>query len=178
MTINSYWGVSHSDEDHKSTRTLMHYLVRSAAAGANYLLNVGPTAEGQILPIHAQRLRQMGAWLGQHAPSIYNTRKGAFLSGSAAPWYSPNKGAFTASNEAVSTRNADTHYIHLLNYTSDCVRLKDLTGQIDVSGLNASLLRDGAPVKASVDKDNLLLLTVPAEQRDPIDTVVTLKPTN
>jgi alpha-L-fucosidase len=178
MTINSYWGVSHSDEDHKSTRTLMHYLVRSAAAGANYLLNVGPTAEGQILPIHAQRLRQMGAWLGQHAPSIYNTRKGAFLSGSAAPWYSPNKGVFTASNEAVSTRNADTHYIHLLNYTSDCVRLKDLTGQIDVSGLNASLLRDGAPVKASVDKDNLLLLTVPAEQRDPIDTVVTLKPTN
>ena len=124
----------------------------------------------------------MGAWLAQHNPSIYNTRKGAFLSGTAAPWYSPNKGAFTPSNEAVSTRHSDSdkdaHYIHLLNHTSDCVRLKDLTGQIDLSKLSATLLRDGSQVKADIDKDGLLLLTVPAEQRDAIDTVVVLTPTH
>ncbi|NJM40364.1 MAG: alpha-L-fucosidase [Anaerolineae bacterium] len=75
MTINSYWGGSHIDEDHKSTRTLLHYLMRSVAAGANYLLNVGPTAQGQILPIHAQRLRQVGrGWRNTAHPSTTRAR--------------------------------------------------------------------------------------------------------
>ena len=174
MTVNSFWGVSHEDEDHKSTHSLLHYLIRSAAAGANYLLNVGPTAEGEILPIHTQRLREMGHWLNKNGESIYNTRKGAFAAGSTAPWYSPTKGAFTPSGEAVSTRNGDTHYIHIVNYTSDCVRLKDLTGSIDVGKLKATLLRDGALVKTNIDQDGLVLLTVPAEQRDRHDTVVKL----
>ncbi len=63
MTINDNWGVHFGDNNHKSTRRLVHTLVKSAGMGANYLLNVGPAARGEILPEHATRLREVGAWL-------------------------------------------------------------------------------------------------------------------
>ena len=154
MTINDHWGVHTGDENHKSTRQLIHYLVRSASGGANYLLNVGPTAAGEILPAHAQRLRAVGQWLATNGTSVYGTRAGKL-----AP-----------SADVVSTSKGDIHYVHVLNYVSDCVTLKGLSGNYQ-----ATLLRDGASVK-SVVKDDTLILTIPPEQRDPINTVVELKP--
>ena len=154
MTINDHWGVHTGDENHKSTRQLIHYLVRSASGGANYLLNVGPTAGGEILPAHAQRLREVGQWLATNGAAVYGTRAGKL-----AP-----------SADVVSTSKGDIHYIHVLNYVSDCITLKGLSGNYQ-----ATLLRDGSPVK-SVLKEDALVLTIPPEQRDPINTVVELKP--
>jgi len=57
MTINDSWGVNASDDNHKSTWKLVQNLVKSASMNANYLLNVGPTAMGEILPVHVARLR-------------------------------------------------------------------------------------------------------------------------
>ena len=154
MTINDHWGVHTGDENHKSTRQLIHYLVRSASGGANYLLNVGPTAGGEILPAHAQRLREVGQWLATNGAAVYGTRAGKL-----AP-----------SADVVSTSKGDIHYVHALNYVSDCVKLKGLSGNYQ-----STLLRDGSPVKSAV-KDDALVLTIPPEQRDPINTVVVLTP--
>ena len=154
MTINDHWGVHTGDENHKSTRQLIHYLVRSASGGANYLLNVGPTAGGEILPAHAQRLREVGQWLATNGAAVYGTRAGKL-----AP-----------SADVVSTSKGDIHYIHVLNYVSDCITLKGLSGNYQ-----ATLRRDGSPVKSAV-KDDALVLTIPPEQRDPINTVVVLTP--
>ena len=76
MTINDNWGIHFEDENHKSTLRLVHDLVKSASVGANYLLNVGPTAEGTIIPVHAQRLRAMGDWLTANGEAVYETREG------------------------------------------------------------------------------------------------------
>lgn len=154
MTINGHWGFHRGDDDHKSTRQLIHYLVRSASANATYLLNVGPTPEGEIVPAHAQRLREVGQWLKLNGESVYNTRAGKLPS----------------SADVVSTSSADgnTHYVHALNYISDCVRLKGVTGNY-----TATLVRDGSPVRSAV-QDGALVLTIPPEQRDAMDTVVKL----
>ena len=77
MTINDSWGINILDENHKSTRQLIHNLVRCASEGANYLLNVGPTPLGEILPVHVSRLHEIGAWLSRNGDSIYGTRAGA-----------------------------------------------------------------------------------------------------
>jgi alpha-L-fucosidase len=174
MTINDHWGYHAGDDNHKSTRTLIHKLVRSAAFGGNYLLNVGPTPQGEILPVHAQRLREMGQWLAANGESVYGTRAGAFQSGRVRPDLVADGGTFEASSEAVSTRSGDTHYVHVLNYTSDVVTLKNISGG-DANVTTATLLRDGSPVRMSTGAGGLVTLTLPAEQRDVFNTVVVLR---
>jgi len=114
MTMNDHWGYSRDDHNHKSTRRLVHLLARSASVGANLLLNVGPTPEGEIPPLHALRLRQVGAWLKLNGDSIYNTRRGAIPMTSA----------------TVSTRRNGTYYIHVLDYVSGCVALEGVSATL------------------------------------------------
>jgi alpha-L-fucosidase len=128
-------------------------LVRSASAGANYLLNVGPTPEGNIVPLHAERLRQVGAWLRAYDESIYGTRAGAIP---------PT--AFT-----VSTQKAGTHYLHALDYISDGVLIKDASAGIQ----HAHAVKDGSELTLEPHGDDLLVL-IPEGLRDPYDTVIAL----
>lgn len=157
MTINDNWGIHFQDENHKSIRQLIHNLVKSASVGGNYLLNVGPTARGTIIPEHARRLREMGMWLKLNGESVYATRAGVI----------------PASQVSVSTHKItsgiDWHYIHVLEYVSDCVRLSD----VPVPVSSARLLRDGSPVKMERRGDEVVL-TIPPSLRDSFDTVVLL----
>ncbi len=45
------------------TTKLLTQLVSSVACNGNLLLNVGPTADGRIVPAFEERLLEMGAWL-------------------------------------------------------------------------------------------------------------------
>jgi alpha-L-fucosidase len=172
MTINNSWGYHSGDHDHKSTATLIHKLVKSAALGANYLLNVGPTPLGEIQPLHAQRLRDVGEWLRVNGDAVYGTRAGDFASGRIPSM--PSNDPFVPTGEAVSTRRGDTHYVHVLGHTSDSVSLKAQHADLDVSKLRATALRDGSAVRMQPRADGWLTLTLPVEQRDPLNTVVVL----
>ncbi len=153
MTINDHWGIHFEDHNHKSTRHLVHTLVRTASLGANFLLNVGPDAQGQILPVHAQRLREVGAWLLSNGESIYGTQAGAI----------------PLTQQSVSTRKGSCHYVHVLDYLSDCVRLQGLPEAIT----KAHLLRDGTHLPIRWQNDELEVCLPPAF-RDPMDTVLIL----
>ncbi|MFN2302894.1 MAG: alpha-L-fucosidase, partial [Anaerolineales bacterium] len=154
MTINDHWGIHFEDHNHKSTRQLVHNLVRSASVGGNYLLNIGPDAHGEILSVQARRLREIGTWLKLNGESIYSTRAGMI-----AP-----------TRESVSTRKGRVHYIHVLDYFSDCVRLKGVSESVT----KAYLLRDGKPLSIHW-KEEALEVCIPAELRDPINTVLVLE---
>ena len=154
MTINDHWGIHFEDHNHKSTRQLVHNLVRSASLGGNYLLNMGPDAQGEILPIHARRLREMGTWLKLNGESLYGTRAGVIV----------------PTQEMVSTRKREVHYCHILEYISDCVRLKGVPEKVT----KARLLRDGTALPIQW-KEKVLEVCIPAELRDPINTVLVLE---
>lgn len=75
-TMNDSWGFNLRDNHFKSTRDLIHLLVRAAGQNSNLLLNTGPMPDGRIQPESVRILKEMGAWMNKYGETIYNTRGG------------------------------------------------------------------------------------------------------
>lgn len=50
-TINSLWGIGHNDFNYKSPKELIECLCDCRKVGANFLLNIGPDAQGGMVPM-------------------------------------------------------------------------------------------------------------------------------
>ena len=83
MTMNDTWGFRSDDQNWKSAETLIRNIIDIASKGGNYLLNVGPTAEGQIPAPSVERLQAIGEWMKKNGESIYATQASPFAS---TPW--------------------------------------------------------------------------------------------
>jgi alpha-L-fucosidase len=77
-TMNDTWGYKSRDRNWKSVHTLLYLLVDLASKGINYLLNVGPTAGGEIPRPSVGRLRAIGAWMKTNGEAIYGTTASPF----------------------------------------------------------------------------------------------------
>ncbi len=75
-TMNGSWGFNIKDTRFKSTRELIHILVRAAGQNSNFLLNTGPMPNGKIQPENVQTLKKIGDWMRQYGETIYGTRGG------------------------------------------------------------------------------------------------------
>lgn len=75
-TINDTWGFKSDDHNWKSPADLVRKLIDVASKDGNYLLNVGPTAEGLIPEPSIERMRAVGRWLRVNGQAIYGTRAG------------------------------------------------------------------------------------------------------
>ncbi|MEK6702220.1 MAG: alpha-L-fucosidase, partial [Planctomycetota bacterium] len=73
MTMNGNWGYNAADRAFKTSEDLIKKLCDIASKGGNFLLNVGPTAEGEIPPDSVRRLHEMGEWMRVNGDSIYGT---------------------------------------------------------------------------------------------------------
>ncbi|MFA7409649.1 MAG: alpha-L-fucosidase [Bacteroidales bacterium] len=73
MTMNDHWGYNQQDKNFKSTRELLQMLSDIASKGGNYLLNVGPKADGTFPTESVERLRSIGKWMTVNGESIYGT---------------------------------------------------------------------------------------------------------
>jgi len=74
MTMNGTWGYKSYDSNWKSTETLVRNLIDIASKGGNYLLNVGPQADGQFPLESIRRLEEMGSWMRINGEAIYETQ--------------------------------------------------------------------------------------------------------
>ena len=70
-TMNDHWGYGSCDLHYKSLPELIETLCACRKVGANYLLNVGPTGEGEIVMMQEAMLRELGVWVKTCGQSIY-----------------------------------------------------------------------------------------------------------
>ncbi|XP_063810172.1 tissue alpha-L-fucosidase [Pseudophryne corroboree] len=54
--------------------SIISELVQTVSYGGNYLLNVGPSKDGLIMPIFQERLRNVGKWMNINGEAIYATK--------------------------------------------------------------------------------------------------------
>jgi alpha-L-fucosidase len=153
-TMNNAWGYNKNDHHFKSTKNLIHYLVKAAGMNANFLLNVGPMPSGKIQPEFVERLQEVGRWIDRNGESIYATRGG--------PIGPQSWGVTTRS------RKGDRIYVHVLDAKATEVTLPRAAGK-----LGSARLLHGGEVEA-VSRGDDLVLKLPEKDRDAIDTIVVL----
>ena len=74
--MNGMWGYKITDQNYKSAKTLIHYLVNAAGKNANLLMNIGPQPDGELPATALDRLKEMGEWMHTYGETIYGTRGG------------------------------------------------------------------------------------------------------
>ncbi|HEV3207825.1 MAG TPA: alpha-L-fucosidase [Terriglobales bacterium] len=155
-TVNGAWGYNKSDKNFKSVSVLIHYLVRAAGANANFLLNIGPMSSGQVQPEFVERLHALGDWMGKNGDTIHGTRGGPI----------------TPRSWGVSTQKGDKIYLHVLDWQDEYLALPT------VAGIRGAHLF-GANQQLELKKlDDGMLLRIPDEGRDSVDTIVVLDKAN
>jgi alpha-L-fucosidase len=158
MTMNGTWGFKSYDHNWKPLSTLITNLVDIASKGGNYLLNVGPTAQGEIPAESIKLLKEVGAWMKVNGEAIYGTRATPFKR---LPW-----GRCTTKDAGADT----TLYLHVFDWPAD--------GKLAVPGLSnevkaATLLAGGAAVAVEKTPGGPVL-SLPAAAPDPISSTIKL----
>jgi alpha-L-fucosidase len=126
--------------------------------GGNYLLNVGPTAEGEIPAESVKLLKEVGAWMKVNGDSIYGTQ--------ASPFRKLAWGRCTMKPAGEDT----ILYLHVIDWPAD--------GMLTVPGLknpvkSAEFLTGGPPLVFG-NSDNGPVLTLPAAAPDAVCTTIRL----
>ncbi len=160
MTMNDHWGYNKNDKNFKSAKELIRMIADIASKGGNYLLNVGPTAEGMIPPESIDRLAKVGEWMKVNGESIYGTQPGPFR---LTDW-----GRCTRKEIPGGVRL----YIHIFNWPGSGKLI--LTGILN-KPVKAYLLADKDKSSLGIIReDDALEISLPAESPDKINTVLVL----
>ncbi|MCP5543803.1 MAG: alpha-L-fucosidase [Akkermansiaceae bacterium] len=151
MCLTRSW--SFSGTPPKSRDQIISMIVNNACGDGNVLLSWGPDWSGRFAEAETQRLLEVGAWLEHNGRAIYGTRGG--------PWKNASWGG--------SPHRDSTCFLHITRWSGDTLRLPALPGR---KVLGAKLLNGGTVQWKQLD--GTLEITVPADLRDPADTIVEL----
>ncbi len=161
MTMNDHWGYNKADKNFKTCREILRMLTDIASKGGNYLLNVGPTAEGTIPGESIGRLDSIGRWMKVNGEAIYGTQ--------AAPFKTLDWGRCTRKE----TRTGTILYLHVFNWPVD--------GKLNISGLlnnieKAYLLADPKHKKLQVNRvDDKVEIAIPVAAPDANVSVIAVE---
>ncbi len=159
MTMNSSWGYKSYDKSWKSSEMLIRNLIKIAARGGNYLLNIGPKPDGTFPEECVERLKDIGNWMKVNGEAIYGTKASPF---DVLPWGECTK---------KGNKNNTIMYLSVFNWPNN--------GQLLVPGLknkvvSVKLLSSNTKLQARTTTDGLSI-SVPALAPDAIASVIRLE---
>ncbi len=152
MTMNDSWGYNRADDNWKSPKTVVRNLVTCAHDTGNYLLNIGPKADGSIPEESTSILTKVGAWMSHNGPTIYQSEK-----------CQPGR-----SNFASFSRKGNTLYMHVHFWPGSTVSLGGLRSKVK----SAKLFASAKDVK--FDQDDFRVRFTGLPEKAPDDPVTTI----
>ena len=152
MTMNDSWGYNPADHNWKSPQQLLQNLIECARDGGNYLLNIGPRADGSIPEPNVERLKAIGHWLQKNGDTAYTTEKCRFPHG--------NIGSYT--------RKGDTLFINIYFWPGKAMTVGGVKCKVN----SARFLASGRAVNFSQRGGQLIFSDLPSEAPDSPITVI------
>lgn len=151
-TMNGMWGYKITDQNYKSPKELIHYLVKAAGKNANLLMNIGPQPNGELPAIAVERLKAVGDWMAVYGETIYGTRGGSIH----------------AHDWGVTTQKGNKLYVHILKLQDKALFLPIESKRVK----KAVVFKDRTPLHLTKMKEGIVvqLTTVP----DDVDYVLEL----
>jgi alpha-L-fucosidase len=154
MTMATSWSYVPGDL-YKPAGKLIHTLAEIVCKGGNYLLNIGPSPDGEWADTAYERLREIGDWMKVNGEAIYRSRP-------ISP-YQSGKICFTANPDGT------IYAIYLAGAEEKClpdtVRISGIQTR---GGLSISLLGASGDLKWGIGRNSELLVYIPfALQKKP-----------
>ena len=75
-TVAHSWGYNSSENEWKSTTSILRSLIGNVSLNGNLMLNIGPTSNGSVPYEIEKRFEEVGNWLANYGKSVYDA--GAF----------------------------------------------------------------------------------------------------
>ena len=155
MTFNGSWGYTPIDTTYKSAWDVVGMLRQVASGGGNLLLNIGPTPEGHVPQPCEKALLEVGEWMQQYGPAIYDATDAGQQEWSI-------MGAFTFKGSTV--------YYHCNRWPGKELAIGGLVNKV----LEARLM-NGPAIRFTQVRDRLVLHDLPEKAPSPLATVIELK---
>ena len=191
MTLNGAWGFNAEDNNWKSPQTVVQMLSEVASKGGNFLLNFGPTAQGELPAEGVKVVQQVGAWLRVNGEAIYGAspselqgtrataaaRRAKARAKAAEPeadhesepkfdWLSTSRPASKATGQPAKI------YLHVFKWPSGRLEIKGMTSQVSTAYLLGDAKR--TPLKFT-QQDGTFSIELAGKAPNPIGTVVCLE---
>ena len=109
-TDDDNWGWVKGAKNYRTADEVIRNLIDSASKGGNFVLNVGPDADGDFPPEHVALLAEVGRWTKANGEAIYGTVPAPEVE------FSPQKGAVAYATKA---KDGSAVYFHVLSWPSD-----------------------------------------------------------
>ncbi len=169
MTMNDSWGYQKADDNWKSPKTIVRNLITCAHDTGNYLLNIGPKADGSIPEESVSILTDVGNWMEKNGPTIYES----------------DRITAKATENTNFTRRGNTLYAHVYNWPGETLAANWVPffapqsvvaiGGLRAKVLSAKLFASGAPVKFEQGDQYVRFMGMPINAPDQPATVLAIE---
>ncbi|HTU47228.1 MAG TPA: alpha-L-fucosidase [Bryobacteraceae bacterium] len=152
MTMNDSWGFQRADDNWKSPKTIVRNLLTCTRDQGNYLLNIGPRADGSIPEPSIEILTAVGKWMDTHGDLIHHA----------------DLCQVKRSEFADFTRRGNTLFIHAYFWPGNTLAIGGLQQKV----LSAKMYPSGEPVKFEQEQFRVRFLDLQTTAPDPIARVL------
>lgn len=123
FTLNNNWGYTPNDKHYKTASQIIKKLVECTSKNGNMIINISPTAKGEIPRQQKEILREVGEWMHENSESIYGCGASGFEK--------PEWGRYT--------RKGNKLYAHVTEEVIGAIALPGVNGMVE----KARRLSDG-----------------------------------